>query len=50
MTDIEVFDAQECNTCRYYEPEEGFCMKLGGQRHGYDGSDCDEWRDWENVW
>ena len=49
-TQIEPENNRECNTCHWYEPEEGTCIKKGEYRHGYDGTDCPDWVDWEGAW
>ena len=38
---------KECNTCEAYDPVEGRCAIKDVYVHGYDGTDCEEWRDWE---
>lgn len=36
-------EEQECNTCRYYDPMEGYCSEMDTYCHGYDGEDCECW-------
>ena len=39
----------ECNTCRWYDPMEGYCTEREVYRHGYDGDDCDSWTQEEDT-
>ena len=36
------YEIRECNTCRWYDPMEGYCAQLETYCHGYDGTDCEE--------
>ena len=35
---------RECNTCRHYDPYEGYCRECDIFCHGYDGEECDFWQ------
>lgn len=39
-----------CNTCGNYDPVEGVCKRTGESHYGYDGEDCEKWKDWEETW
>lgn len=41
---------RECNTCHWYEPEEGTCLKKCESHRGSDGTECPDWVDWEGGW
>lgn len=43
-------EERECNTCKYYDPEEGICARTAEYHHGYEGEDCENWVDWEDAW
>ena len=43
-------EERECNTCEYYDPMEGVCVKTQEYRHGYEGTGCPDWKDWEDKW
>jgi len=35
---------RECNTYRWYDPMEGYCIQTEQYCHGYDGDDCPDWQ------
>ena len=37
-------DEKECNSCRFYDPMDGYCVQREIYCHGYDGDDCEEWQ------
>ena len=36
-----------CNTCLYYNVEQGVCSKDGTNRYSFEGENCERWVDWE---
>ena len=41
---------RNCNSCHWYDPESGSCIKKGEFKKSYDGTDCEDWVDWEGGW